>query len=183
MWRSWFAYKKGKRPTAGLHEFQYRLEENMFKLFCDLNRGNYRHGPYRKFVVCDNKRREVSVSGIRDRVVHRLIYDYLVPIYDRTFIFDAWSCRAGKGLLGAIERAQEFTKKNPRAYVWKADIRKFFDSVDQGVLLGAVFRKVQCPKARWLIREVVRSFSQRENFYRNAHRQPHQPDLRQHLPE
>ena len=145
--------------TDELHVFQFNLEKNLSDLQCDLENGNYRHGSYRKFTVCDNKRREISVSGIRDRIVHRILYDYLAPIFDKTFICDAWSCRKGKGLLGAIERAQEFLKKNPRAYVWRADIRKFFDSVDQSILIKLIQRKVSDPKMLWLIREVVSSFS------------------------
>jgi RNA-directed DNA polymerase len=128
IWKSWFNFKKGKHMTAELHAFQFYLEKNLFELQRDLGNGGYRHGTYRKFVVCDNKRREISVAGIRDRVVHRLIYDFLVPLYDKTFVFDAWSCRVGKGLLGAIERAQEFLRKSPHAYVWRADIKKFFES-------------------------------------------------------
>ena len=84
IWQSWFAFKNGKRPTAESYEFQYHLEKNLFELFKDLNGEIYRHGSYKKFVVCDNKKREISVAGIRDRVVHRLLYDYLVPIFDKT---------------------------------------------------------------------------------------------------
>lgn len=144
--------------TAGFHTFQFYLEKNLFSLHKDLNRGTYRHGSYRIFTVCDNKKRTISVAPIRDRVVHRLIYDCLVPIFDKTFIYDAWSCRKGKGLLACIERTQVFLKKNPQAYVWRADIKKFFDSVDRKTLLDLVFRKVKCSKAQWLIREVVNSF-------------------------
>ena len=110
IWRSWFEFRKGKRVGDEIHAFQYYLEKNLYELFQDLNNGRYRHGGYRKFVVCDNKRREISVASVRDRVVHRLLYDYLEKIYDKTFIDDAWSCRKGKGLLGAIERAQGFLK-------------------------------------------------------------------------
>lgn len=94
-----------------MHDFQYHLEKNLYELFRDLNAGHYRHGGYKKFVVCDNKRREISVASVRDRVAHRLVYDFLEKIYDKTFIYDAWSCRKGKGLLGAIERTQEFLKR------------------------------------------------------------------------
>lgn len=150
--------------TAELHDFQFYLEKNLFRLQCDLENGTYRHGDYKKFIVCDNKKREISCAGIRDRIVHRLLYDYLVSIFDRTFIYDAWSCRRGKGLIGAIERAQEFLRKNPRAYIWRADIQKFFENVDREVLFRLIFRKVQCPKAQWLIHEVTDSFptAQRE---------------------
>ncbi|KKQ71490.1 MAG: RNA-directed DNA polymerase [Candidatus Peregrinibacteria bacterium GW2011_GWC2_39_14] len=110
IWQSWFDFRKGKRATKELHIFQYYLEKNLFELFQNLNNGLYRHGKYEKFIVCDNKRREISVAEIRDRVVHRLIYNYLEEIYDKTFIYDAWSCRKGKGLLGAIERISGFLK-------------------------------------------------------------------------
>jgi len=162
IWRSWFNFKKGKRVTDELHAFQFHLEKNLSDLQRDLGSGIYRHGGYRKFTVCDNKRREISCAGIRDRVVHRLLYDYLVPIFDKTFIYDAWSCRKGKGLLGAIERSQSFLKKNLWAYVWRADIRKFFDSVGQSVLMKLIQRRITDPAALGIIREVVLSFPQRE---------------------
>ena len=110
-------------------------------------------------MVCDNKRREVSVSTVRDRVVHRLIYDYLNKIYDKTFIYDAWSCRVGKGLMGAIERAQQFLKSYPKSYIWRGDVRKFFDSVDQEVLLQLLLRRVKDQKVCSLICEIIRSFA------------------------
>ena len=99
VWKSWFAFRKGKRMSDEMHEFQYNLESRLFELHKDLNEGTYKHGKYRHFMVCDNKRREISVSSIRDRIVHRLLYDYLVPIWDKTFIYDAWSCRKGQRLL------------------------------------------------------------------------------------
>jgi len=104
-------------------------------------------------------------------VVHRLLYDYLVPAFDKTFIHDAWSCRSGKGLLGAIERAQEFMRKNPRAFIWRADIRKFFDSVDQEILIRLIERRVLDPAAIRIIRETVFSFPQRERE-REREREP-----------
>ena len=111
IWKSWSEFRKGKRTSIELHAFQYDLEKNLRELHKDLNEGQYHHGGYRKFTVCDNKKREISVAQIRDRVVHRLIYDYLEKIYDKTFIYDAWSCRKGKGLLGAIERTACFLKR------------------------------------------------------------------------
>lgn len=123
-----------------------------------MNNGRYCHGGYKKFIVSDNKRREISVASVRDRIVHRLVYDFLTPIYDKTFIFDAWSCRLKKGLLGAIQRAQDFLRKYPRAFVWKADIKKFFDSVDQKTLLKILSRRIKDAKNYSLLREIIESF-------------------------
>ncbi len=115
---------------------------NLSSLHADIANGRYRHGGYRSFIVSDNKKREISVASVRDRVVHRLLYEYLVPIYDQTFIFDVWSYRKEKGLLGAIERTEHFFSRYPRSFVWRADVRKFFDNVDHRILLGLLRKKV-----------------------------------------
>lgn len=158
-WNSWFVFRKGKHSTVELNYFQYYLEKNLYSLFVDLNSGRYHHGGYREFIVCDNKRRKISVASVRDRVVHRLVYDYLNKIYDRTFIYDAWSCRLGKGLSGAIERAQVFLKKCKNGYVWKCDIKKFFDSVDQKILLEILSLRIKDFQTFSLLKEIISSFT------------------------
>lgn len=159
IWNAWFEFHKGKRMSMAMHEFQYNLEANLMQLHQDLVNGTYEHGPYRSFVVCDNKRREISVSSVRDRVVHRLLYDYLVPIWDKTFVYDAWSCRKGKGLLAAIERTQQFLKTYPRAYVWRADIKKFFDTINHDVLVKLLARRTKAPQAMQLAKTAIKSFT------------------------
>lgn len=181
VWRSWFSFRKGKRKTAELHEFQYRLEENLLELFCDLNTGRYCHGGYKKFIVSDNKRREISVASIRDRVVHRLVYDFLTPIYDKTFIYDAWSCRVSKGLLGAIERAQDFMCRYPLSYIWKADVQKFFDSVDQKTLLKILSFRIKDAKSYRLIQQIIGSFGLDKSWGWYAYRKSYKSDLCQYL--
>lgn len=67
------------------------------------------------------------MASVRDRIVHRLVYDFLVGIYDETFIYDAWSCRKGKGLLGAIERTQEFLMRyNTHTHTHTHTAKPFF---------------------------------------------------------
>ncbi len=159
IWKAWADFRKGKRVTDELHTFQYYLEKNLLELHKDLNNGTYQHGVYKCFIVCDNKRREISVAPIRDRVVHRLLYDYLVPIWDKTFIYDAWSCRKGKGLLGAIERTQFFLQKHPHSFIWKADIKKFFDNVNHQKLLEILSFRIKDSRALNLLREVINSYA------------------------
>lgn len=159
IWQSWWAYSKGKHSSRDLQEFQYYLEANLFQLWQDLQSGQYKHGGYRQFRVTDNKARDISVARMRDRVVHRLLYDYLTPLYDKTFIYDAWSCRVGKGLIGCVQRTQQFLRSSPDAFIWRADVQKFFDSVNHEVLLSIIRRKVTDPKVLCLLEEVIRSFA------------------------
>lgn len=159
IWQSWFKFKRGKNKTIELEYFTFQLEQNLQKLFYDLNFGQYEHGGYKKFIVTDNKRREIRVAEIKDRVVHRLLYEYLYKIYDKTFIYDAWSCRKNKGLLGAIERTQKFLGKYRDSFVWRADIRKFFDNVDQQILSETLALRIKDNKAINILQEIIASHS------------------------
>ncbi len=159
IWQNWFKFKIGKRKTKELDYFSYNLEQNLCDLFFDLNNDRYRHGGYQKFIVTDNKRREIKVASIRDRVVHRLLYEYLHEIYDKTFIYDVWSCRKGKGLLGAIERTQKFLLKYRNNFVWRADIKKFFNNIGQPTLLKILSLKIKDDRAMKILKEVIASYS------------------------
>jgi len=162
IWRSWYRFRRGKKPTHDIDTFSYFLEENLARLHTDLIFGNYRHGGYRSFTVTENKKRDISVAGVRDRVVHRLLYDYLNDIYDKTFIFDVWSCRKNKGLVKAIDRAEEFLRKNPSGYIWRADIKKFFDNVSHEKLLEILTVKTDSAVFP-LLKNVIESFLASEN--------------------
>jgi retron-type reverse transcriptase len=163
IWRSWYRFRRGKKPTADIDRFSYYLEENLASLHADLTSGNYRHGEYRSFTVMENKKRDISVAGIRDRVVHRLLYDYLNEIYDKTFIFDVWSCRKKKGLVKAIDRAEEFLRENSESFVWRADIKKFFDNVSHRKLLEILAQKIQDDATFALLKKIIESYSVNEN--------------------
>jgi RNA-directed DNA polymerase len=158
IWKSWFLFRRGKRRTKELDIFEYVLEQHFDVLCTDLNDGSYRHGGYRRFVVTDNKRREICVASVCDRIVHRLVYEYLIALYDRTFIFDVWSCRKEKGLIGAIDRTQEFLWQHRKRFVWRADVRKFFDHVDHEVLQEILSLRVTDSFARALLTEIIDSY-------------------------
>ncbi|MDP2586623.1 MAG: hypothetical protein Q8P32_02515 [Candidatus Komeilibacteria bacterium] len=159
LWRIWYRFRRGKHASREIDEFSYHLEEQLSDLHHALTDQSYHHGSYRRVTITDNKRRDLAVAIVRDRVVHRLLYDYLVKIFDQTFIYDAWSCRKGKGLLGAITRAADFSRRLPRSWVWRADIKKFFDHVDQDVLKRCLRRRVNDPNALWLLDSVIDSYA------------------------
>lgn len=159
IWRRWFQFRRGKKVSQELECFQYFLERNLFLLCRELNGGSYQHGGYRHFTVTDNKRRQIAVASIKDKVIHRLLYEYLIPIYDKTFIFDVWSCREDKGLIGVIERTQIFLRRYSNSFVWRVDINKFFDHVDHDILRNMLRLKISDDKALWLLDEVIKSYS------------------------
>lgn len=158
LYRSWYAFRRGKRESSEILAYQYSLESNIVQLHRELVRKTYRHGTYANFTVEDSKKREIAVAPVKDRLVHRLVYDYLMPNWNRHFIYDAWSCRPHKGQHKAIARTSLRMRQYSKGWLWRADIAKFFDNVDQATLISLIERRTFCPDARWLIREILSSY-------------------------
>lgn len=100
---AWQAFRKNKNRHT-LAPFEYHLERNLHQLSRDLQNGTYHHRPYFQISVLDKKRRNIAVASVRDRIVHRWIYDYLYQKWDRRLDPDVWSSRKGKGLTACLKR-------------------------------------------------------------------------------
>ena len=160
VYKAWLMFRKGKNPSSAIDIFAYNLEQNIQKLSDDLCTKTYQHGVYNKVVVKEKKRRDLAVAGVNDRVVHRLLYDYLVNIFDKQFDPDVWSCRKGKGLHKCLARTQKLIRKHKLSFVWRADITKFFDNVFQEKLLDCLRRKLQPDDdTLWLCESVIDSYN------------------------
>lgn len=146
-----------------MQEFSLRLMDNLVSLHEDLASRRYRHGPYKAFSISDPKPRSIHKANVRDRVLHHAIYRVLYPFFDRTFMADSFSCRKGKGTHRALERFHQFANKVSRndthtTWVLKMDIRKFFASIDQNILLGILETYIPDRDILWLLERVIRSF-------------------------
>ncbi len=161
---AWFDFSKGKRKRTDVQRFGLRLEENIFALHGDLVTGKWRHEVYQAFCVADPKPREIHKATVRDRVVHHAIVRAIESIFDQSFIYDSWSCRKGKGTHKSILRLHNNLEKLNRKYrgnVWvlKCDIRRFFSSIDHGILLDHIQQKISDKQTIELIRNIINSFT------------------------
>ncbi len=158
IWKSWYNFRKGKRNSQAILEFEWGLEGNLANLHQDLVDSSYQHGSYDHFIVNEHKRRDIAVASVRDRVVHRLLYDYLVPLCDKRFDYDVWSCRVGKGNTAALERTAQLLRKHPNSYVWRGDVAKFFDNIDHHKILEILRRYNIGDKAYEIVDKVINSY-------------------------
>src|SRR3989344_4818149 len=159
-WREFICGKKSKKDVA---EFSLNLSENIFRLHEDLRTKTYRHSAYEAFSISDPKPRSIHKAKIRDRLLHHAIYRQLYQLFDRRFIYDSYSCRYGKGTHKALNRLKQFvrqvSKNNSRTcWVLKCDVKKFFASIDQAILIEIVKKHISDPETIWLIERVVESF-------------------------
>lgn len=161
---AWSEFVRGKRNKKDVQEFEHHLMDNLISLRNDLNAGNYTHGSYWAFKISDPKPRDIHKATVRDRLVHHAIYRQLYPLFDRTWTADSYSCRNNKGTHKAMDRFRSFAFKVSRnhtrtCYVLKCDIRKFFASIDQKILLKIVSKYICDHRTLDLIQNIVQSFS------------------------
>jgi RNA-directed DNA polymerase len=161
--RAWKEFLKDKKNRHDVVEFQTRLTDNLIKLHRELHNQTYAHGGYYAFQVSDPKPRNIHKASVRDRVVHRLLYSMLYPYFDSRFIHDSYSSRLSKGTHRALGRFSAFSRKaskNHMRTVWilKCDIRKFFATIDHGILKRILQERIESPETLWLLRVVIDSF-------------------------
>jgi len=138
--------------------------QNILKLHQELVAGTYRHGGYHHFKINDPKPRDIHKAGVRDRLLHHALYRKLYPFFDRTFIFDSYSCRDGKGTHKALKQFRIYASRASSDHantVWilKCDVRKFFASIDQEVLMKIVRRFIPDNRIVVLITGIIESFN------------------------
>ena len=151
--------RKGKtKASATLNFFNY-LEENVIQIQNELMWDMYKMSPYHHFYVFEPKRRLISAPHFKDRVVHRAIYNIIEPLFDRQYIYDSYACRTGKGTHRGADRAQYFIKKveakHGKAYAFKADISRYFSSVDHAILKSILRAKIQCARTQELLFYII----------------------------
>ena len=133
--------RKGKRDRRDVAAFEYDAERELHRIRAELQAGAFPFGPYHTFTITEPKPRLISAAPYRDRVVHHALCNVLDPVYERSFISDSYACRTGKGSHAAVRRCHAFAGRFP--WVLKADIRKFFPSIDHDILKAQLARKIK----------------------------------------
>ena len=163
IFQAWNEFKKEKRKKKDVQVFERNLEDNLFDLYLRLINKDYQHGKYKSFYVYDPKRRYIHKACVSDRIIHHLLYKYIYGLFDRNFIYDSYSCRLKKGTHRGVKRLAFFIRKvskNYTGYCWalKCDIKKFFATVDQEILLNLLKKKIEDVGVFCLLKEIVESF-------------------------
>ncbi len=160
LFSAFYEFRQGKRHKEEVPEFEYDLEKNIFQLRRELKRFIYEPLSPKVFKVSEPKPRFIQAACVRDRIVHRALVRIINPVFDPSFIYDSYACRIDKGTLNAVRRLENFWRKESKNYTqkiyfFKADIRKYFDSIDHEILIAIIKKRVSCPRTMWLIKRIL----------------------------
>jgi len=167
LFEAYAACRRHKRRTASAMAFELNYEENLVELCREINSGQYMPGQSVAFIVDRPVKREIFAAQFRDRVVHHLLINKLNALFERSFIYDSYSCREGKGTHLGIRRLGHSIRScsgnySRECWVLKLDIRGFFMSISRRRLydmleefLNAQYREPDLPAVLALCRKVV----------------------------
>ncbi|MCQ4924071.1 RNA-directed DNA polymerase [Tissierella carlieri] len=147
------AYKDTQRGSKKFKKeailFDMCRERNLVQLWRDLNNDDYEVGDYIRFKVYEPKERVISAPRIVDKIVQFILHYQIVEIYDPIYIKGSFACQKGKGTHKSVEHLQHAMKVCKWKYgeencvIIKADVRKFFYSIDRDILKKVLAKKVK----------------------------------------
>ena len=153
--------RAGKRSRREVQQFEQDLEGNLIQLQNELIWDQYQIGAYLPFKVYEPKERNVAALPFRDRVVQHALVAVIEPLWERRFISDSYACRPGRGTHLGADRAQAMLRKVKREHskvsVFKADIAKYFQSIDHSILKGLMRKRIACKRTLALLDHIIDS--------------------------
>ena len=127
LYRAYKDARRHKRRKDNVQRFSYNVEEELVRLRDDIFSRKYSPSPCSCFIIHDSKIREIFAADFRDRIVHHLYYNNTKTLFERSFIYDTYSCIKGRGTHFGIERLKHHIL--PRGHcrarlpTWKNDIQ------------------------------------------------------------
>lgn len=137
----------GEDPLRYLLTIQQRLRER-----------TYTFGPYKTFTVREKKWRDVVDAPMKDRIVHWMLYEHLLPIWQPRFIHDTFGNLPGRGTHAAVRRLADFCRSERNTWALQLDISKYFYAVPHAQLKARALRYIGDEEIRRLIVSLIDSF-------------------------
>lgn len=134
---------RGKNRSARVIAFRENLTDYVSNLHKRLIDGEVVFGKYRRFIIHEPKRREISAPSLEEMIVQHAVMNVCHPHFERKYIYHSYASRPGKGIHLAVKNV--FNKTSGYEWYVKLDIRKFFDSVDHNILKSIFLRCLRIP--------------------------------------
>src|SRR5499425_34666 len=157
-------YSLKRKATPGVdgvrwQEYASGLENRLVDLHGRVHRGAYRALPSRRVYIQkeDGRQRPLGVAALEDKIVQQAVVTILNQIYEEDFLGFSYGFRPGRSQHDALDALSYALLKKKVNYILDADIRGFFDNLDQSWMIKFMEHRVADPRILRLIRKWLKA--------------------------
>jgi group II intron reverse transcriptase/maturase len=159
----------------GMTKDQYaeQLPENLRQLVDRLHRMAYIPQPVMRVYIPkpgSDKMRPLGIPALEDKLVQAGLAKILQAIYEQDFIGDSYGFRPGRSCHDALRALSQTVENQPVNCIVEADIRGFFDNVDQDQLMTFLAHRIADQRVLRYIKRFLKAGIQEDGAYRASDR-------------
>lgn len=145
------AYRRTRKSgAAGIdgqtaEHYAVDLEGNLERLLGRAKSGTYRAAPVRRTYIPKGQggeKRPIGIPTFEDKVLQRAVVMAMEAVYEQDFYDCSYGFRPGRGAHDALRALRNHAMEMRGGWVLEVDIRKFFDTLDHGLLREIISQRV-----------------------------------------
>lgn len=168
-----FAQLKGKAASGidNITKDQYaiHLDANLDNLVERLHKMAYKPQPVLRVYIPkagSQKQRPLGIPAFEDKLVQSGLVKILQAIYEQDFLADSYGFRPNKSCHDALRALSQTVENQPIHYIVEADIKGFFDNVDQEQLMDFLSHRVADKRILRLIKRFLKAGIQEDGQHK-----------------
>jgi len=154
-----------KDAAAGIDQmtkemYAEKLEANLSNLIERLHRMAYIPQPVRRKYIPkpgSAKQRPLGIPCFEDKLVQAGLARILESVYEQDFIKDSYGFRPSRSCHHALKALSEAVENNPTNHIVEADIKGFFDNVNQEWLMKFLAHRIADKRMQRMVKRFLKA--------------------------
>ena len=140
-------------------DYEVGLEGNLQDLHARVHRGTYRARPVRRRFIPKpgGQQRPLGIAALEDKIVQRAVVVVLNAIYEEDFLGCSYGFRPGRSQHDALDALCVGITTTQVNWLLDADIRSFFDRIDQTWLVRFLEHRISDKRIIRLVRKWLKA--------------------------
>ena len=145
------------------------LDTNLDSLVSRLHQMTYKPQPVLRIYIPkpgSHKQRPLGIPTLEDKLVQAGLVKIVQAIYEQDFIDDSYGFRPGVGCHDALRALSQTVEGKPIHAIVEADIKGFFDNVDQEQLMTFISYRIADKRILRIIKRFLKAGIQEDGRYK-----------------